>query len=894
MNPASRLKLQSLAKRLKLPQALFDEALDRLQSSPAATRLSHYEKAFVKFLNSEFEKLAGDVLSLGIEKQAIDLANRKYQINNARAEQLIHAQAEAAGISRISPAEAAVFAEQTIIDQVGEQTVLDDETHLKLHKIGRKWGLDTAEIDRLISRRLASNRKQHSRSREKVAVLMLILAIILGGLAGAYGMGLFAKKVPDTVDRHPEPSPETEATAKTVIPREALNELVALSQSDTQWKASVEKILSDDVLRRGQAYQELVRASCEIDSPHQQEFITVLSRLFFEEPDDDTALQIIDSIHDLLTPIPAGETMLRRDLENDYRANRLLGGLFFSRPKTDRADTSVRILALKECLASDIGIPLGDVESLDQYLPIAENAIATEQWNRIIQSSWSSPSNAALIFESLYRLTQSRLSQNSLDEYRDELLLSIMKSDRSRWREFRSQISGSIESADDIRLAEWMAIYASAADEALRDLLGDLILKRINVQPQPRGRKDIAEAIQKRATEYRNRVLNPMIDRSEWVDKHFSRIMNLDNSASILPDRIAQMALAVNVEFAFCSALENATHIDDSSFLEFDRLSAEPEPRLRELISLPIDRRGSKSTGPATATASDKRQKNVAMERLSDSGPDSSGFRILALKQLERVAPRFGRISYPEAEILADYFLAEHDLKELLEIESRIESFSHWPNLALAIADKLPQNKVAMDQALTVTRLLLGREFEINQDSDWQDKLRLDMLVAIAADIQNQIDQDPDNIKSNWIRLELYLTDLYRQRQAIALDQNVSRNDAASPFQATIDLLDGLAQRNPSQASSRGLQQATSLVRTSPLNEIEKAVFANQLLIQLLATELAGTGLAVDVELIVLTLRAEFQSTKLPGEHLYATEQALFKLMDLKRKSLVNALLKQN
>ena len=48
-------------------------------------------------------------------------------------------------------------------------------------------------------------------------------------------------------------------------------------------------------------------------------------------------------------------------------------------------------------------------------------------------------------------------------------------------------------------------------------------------------------------------------------DDENNNVRASDNPVSILPDRTAQMALAVNVEFAFCAVIENANHLDDSS-----------------------------------------------------------------------------------------------------------------------------------------------------------------------------------------------------------------------------------------------------------------------------------------------------------------------------------------
>ena len=90
LNTNSKIKLQSLADFMELPPEQLAGALDQLQQNWDETKnLTHYERAFVKFLNEQFSQLSSGVVSPKMEKVAIDLAKRKYEINGTRAEQLI-------------------------------------------------------------------------------------------------------------------------------------------------------------------------------------------------------------------------------------------------------------------------------------------------------------------------------------------------------------------------------------------------------------------------------------------------------------------------------------------------------------------------------------------------------------------------------------------------------------------------------------------------------------------------------------------------------------------------------------------------------------------------------------------------------------------------------------
>ena len=151
LNATSRIKLQALADHLQLPAKLFDEAIRRLQSSEALANLTRYEKSYLQFLQNEFERISGGVLSPSMEKKAIDHAKSKYQINGTRAEQLIQAQAEMDGIARISAADSYAFAEQYIVGRIGRAKTADDNLREELYEIAKKWAVSERQVDQIIA-----------------------------------------------------------------------------------------------------------------------------------------------------------------------------------------------------------------------------------------------------------------------------------------------------------------------------------------------------------------------------------------------------------------------------------------------------------------------------------------------------------------------------------------------------------------------------------------------------------------------------------------------------------------------------------------------------------------------------------------------------------------------
>lgn len=891
LNASCRVKLQALAGQLKLSKFIFEKALQQLQdSSDAEAHLNHYEKAFVRFLDNEFEKLHGGVLSPGMEKNAIDLANRKYLINNAKAEKFIQSRADEAGISRISPDEAILFAEQMIVDQVGVQSVVDEDMHLKLLKIGKKWGLEADDVEQIVLRQLKTNRRRTNRHPEKFAILMLLLAILLGVVWIAYAVGVFSSR-PDTAQKESDKAESTSTeTVSSWMSSGLRGNLKSLEELSPNLSGTTKRIEVGDNATRVVEYQQLVRSACQLSDDIAKKIRSALSQLFYEDPNEEAALSIISEITSIFNKFRENE---RRDSSKSiFRANQLFAQLYWSRPLLDNnVNQSDRWNSVEEAVCDGIGISIRQSNGLQEYLEISERALAIDLWNELARLATTSPGTASAKWDATVSATQDLLEPEPFAQYFDAVILSIIQTDVTRWRELRDPIVRSLQRCDEIKMADWTRIYLASNDDLFQELIGLTIVNRVNANPRSNRRVDITAAIASYSKQQRYLKFQPIIDRSDQIEQRYANLLTQDNSATLLPDRIAQMALAVNVEMAFIDVVESASLFEESAFLVFDRLIATPSPRLQELVSLPIDRRVKKSGATNSATASDVRRKDASLQRLSVLDADTTGLRILALKQLERVAHRFERISYEDAEILARYFFSPLSVQERLEVESRIESFSHWPNLAIAAADTLPQAELDFERAANMARLLTNQELSVLPSADWKQTLGMELIASTAADLSLQIDQDPNNINSNWNRLKLYLNDCYRQRQSILLNDDTDIDSYSTPSQATMKTVDRLIQI-AARPSNQSLQRANSLIRQSDLNEIEKAVVANQLLIQFLTNESTSNGLVDDSDSTNASLQKSLKKSTSLGEQLFETERTIYVLMAAKRKNCVHRLLR--
>ncbi len=554
------------------------------------------------------------------------------------------------------------------------------------------------------------------------------------------------------------------------------------------------------------------------------------------------------------------------------------------------SNSGIRKKMLADSIESITQVPIAELATFDDFVVTSERQIANEQWNRLFQTAWREPTQASVVLEPLIELTRSILPNDTLNGYRDDAVVAILRNDVSRWNVLQNQIRETIETTDASRLSEWISIFESSNDSECQVAIGGVLLPRLGTHAKSRRHEDIVEAISSFSLNSRNEAIRPIMERSKKINLLFAKSIDSlpSRNEPATPDQIAHVALLTNIEWAFCLAIENATHIDDESFSDVDRLIGLPTPRLRDLISLPIDRKIATGEKSSSAMASDKRRFENAIRRIGNQDATTNGLKMLAMKDLSQISHRFEDISYVDAQTIEAFLLSSVEREELLGIEQLIDSFSHWPNLALAIADQIPNSNTDIDQALTIARLLLHRDLELGRSNDWKMKLQQSILAAVSSDVTSQVQRDPDAANSNWNRLRIYLLDLYRERFVLSNPSEITPS-MTSPHQ----WIQQLTAQKTTGEDRKKLNRVIALNASFDSDEIEKSVFANQLLADVLTREMAGTEFDDSAEQVVESLIMKLNTPSFAGDKLHATELALLKILDLRRRSNVNRLLNQ-
>ena len=247
--------------------------------------------------------------------------------------------------------------------------------------------------------------------------------------------------------------------------------------------------------------------------------------------------------------------------------------------------------------------------------------------------------------------------------------------------------------------------------------------------------------------------------------------------------------------------------------------------------------------------------------------------------------------------------MAELDDAEVLNIQRVISSFSEWPTLGLAIADRISFSRIGIDKSLTIARLYFGCEFEIEVgETDWRAALQLQMLEGISEQIEVQMDRDPNNLKSDWVRLELYLSEIYRNRFELQFENANSSelSDAieagGKPSMILIAMLDFCVSQNRfSLAVENRMIRGKNLIKRGRFNELVKTIMAGQLVLELLALveRQAPMQESADFQDLLEETEAKLNRRGILADQLLEINLGLLRLSQLKRRAMIRNITQQ-
>ncbi len=914
VNTRSQLTLQSLAEQMQLPADLYQQAMTWLQQAEGAPlTLERYEKAFAEYLDAQLSELTVNILPVEVEEKVLAQAREKFQVSDVRALQILDHRSALFGISRVLIDEAEVYMKTVITEKLASRESIDETTRENLHKAAKSWGVPGETVDEIILECLQKNRAGSSSTGGFLRAVAMMLSGVAILFVVAWLLGWLSPAGPDpsgTLVRQPDLADSVTGLPAGVStfdptdpngsgwpdwwPDPACDQITELATSNQSLGEPIAQLASDDIVSRRDGHRILISMLVAGEFKKLDLLESVFCQLYFCEPDDLLAAEWAARLELVLRPPQSGEPANHEQVLASFRANRLLARLlYWTQDDPGRESTFAE---RKSLLSASVRLAPGlDPEALDYeaYLKQSARILAVDTWNHLVQTAWTNPARSALRVQPLFELTKNYLESPVLHQFLRRTIESTLAADESRFRDLQDAISESILAADDVEIQEWIRTWFASGDPGFRKFLGRLLVEKCDL---PGGPMDIERSLIQYRNEYQNRLLGPILARNLIAaDKANAIFASVGNThLEITPERIAAIVEASNAALAFVVSFESR----GNDFTGFDSMT--------DLLPADLGLTGFEGEFqelgdglPPGPTASDQRKKNDLLTKLQDSEPGEIK-RMTALEQLTRVIPRFDDLGFEDADRLAGYFLQEMGIEEWLNVEKLLTKYKHLPTLKLALATRLQESEISLDQALTISTMLVDDARFIAGHKAWQDELAAFFLSAATAQLRELVSERPGPDRMAWNRLEPFLNQAYRRRLVMFggsdAGSDVPGDRLAADLAALIarqivrgmtsDRISGDIVTGGIPASSGDVTRPIELAGLTSDNELVRTVQINQIIVSVLAEKLTSDfpDRKWEIQQIVSRFELDCRTRQLVGQRLYLVEFAILKLLDLHRE----------
>ena len=839
LNAASHQKLRTLATHLKMPEDEFLEAMEKLQREEQfPSGLNRYEKEFVTFLRSELLNLKSGIMTVAMEERAVDLATRKYQILESRAQQLIHDQAEKMEIGRISKSEAERYVEELITSRIGDATRIEDESRARFYQIGAKWGAGPNEVDAIILETLGENRRLEKAEDSRgvgLAVSFLFLLIIgIGAYVTIYARGLMddGPAIVEETSEAPEDSEvalPVEVEQPTVIPEwwleAGLNNLTnVLVERQPEHQTMVNELLNEDIETQKAGLQKLVSLAQGSNGESGRDGMEALCQFYYYAPErqvvGDVVTRLAEDVHLPHSRLPANKDKFQAN----YGANRLLARLNHFSSQQDEPRIVYRREAIAKVITNEFGTRnLGDGQMA--YLEMTDRVIAINQWNHLIQTSWSSPGRTATMIAPLYNLTRTRLRPEELQRLHGRTVMAVLEADQEFWWDLKPEIENAVKNSSSVAINTWINHHQTITEVNYAVWLGKTLARNCEINPDGKSREAITAELE--AVRYRinRKRFSELISRNEQLES-LNREMIVDyRRTQFTPQKVAELAHLTNLNMLLAPE-------DQASFRysEFDKMLTGGAPDLAGMTFNLFSKRESNQSDRGTATQSDYRTFKEVFEKLEQLDADRSSARVSALRQLAEIAVRFEDIPYKEATLLAEYYLAEHSDRETVGAERFIEQFAGWPGFALAVADQVESSEANLDQAVTLAQFFGEGSFQIEDPVEWKEEVAT-FVFQSAVKRSQSMTQKVSRESQEWKFLREHIVRLYQERLNHFGDRTAFEDNPSALVEKMILRLNSESQ----QKVAYPVERAVELVKRQSQSELEELVGLNKIFVKLLS-----------------------------------------------------------
>ncbi len=885
LSKASREKLHSLAIRLELTEDEFRQAIEQLQDSAELPQsLDRWERAFVGFLNREIFAFRGGVLPISFENRAIDLAAQKYQISEMRAHQLLQKVATDQGVSRIAEEDAERFGRRLILESLGSRSAIETEQREEFYRLGDRWGLSRDLVQQLVEQALIDNSKSVDWPLRSGRLLVggVGLFVVLGGClvwASAWWQGGVERPSRNDLD---QPRVSQAVPPKVQWWNDELEEAFN-SITHQSFPTAGENLTAVDPAHRLVDLKRLIELTQNeplgdrFPGGDQIRLNQLVALIYFYDPNQSVSDAVLQSIQISLSAIsaPSVTQISQRQIDSALWAVEQLEALV----GVDRAGGAVRFSERAERLSDQVKQLVGTLpveSSSSEFFREARRRLASDLWDQVTARISRSGEQSADVIPFLKDRTERVLGPEKLGTLELRAVLAVLNHDQGQWEMIRDSIASVIQVSSLDQTVEWIDRLPSIRDSELFDYLAVELMRRCEIQSASLERTDVRNSLVQYRNAFRQKQYAVVIDydhRCDVVARQIVAAVDANRDAS--PRVIAETVYAVNLSLAFIAELDQ-----QPEFSLLNELLLKGLPQLNEIQSV---REGARSgeVMQGLASPAENRMRERLIERLTTADGERLAARTTALESLGKLAGKFPDLPYPDALRLADYLLEGKDLQETLVVERILPQLSIWPNLHLALADRVRQSRGNSDDVMELYQLLTRGQEAIVTEPQWREVVSIRLVEFALSVLQSRDYLGTDKTGLDWQRLQIYYDRAMTTRTKLV---NQMLTPKAWDYCQYSEAVTRWSRQRVNLEKQLWFDNA-SVMATDASGMVERVV-TNQLLIELLGLEIEDVGSAMtdQRDSIFEVYRQRMREDISLGDRLLLTEYCLLQMVSLVRQ----------
>ncbi len=741
LNTRSRVKIQSIGKKMNLPAAVIDQAMQLLHGLPPVqgNEDSPYELSFTKVMQEKISGIPGGILTTRIEDKAVSIGQRKYELSEVQARKIIRRVAEEVGVPRVTLNEAERHIEQEIADMIGEQTYLVGDVKKRLVKNGRRLGVSEDQIQAMIRRHLQFNFQQVKNEQKLTDRLWIIAGCIVAGTAVAlfvfYQIHQARQEEQSTREdsSHPASKLATPGTTEDFVqsPEWWTDSLkVLLQKTRLKVKGFVtlhERMKSKDAGQRRKAYRDLFSLDeGQVNPAAIQGRLTQVMPLIYQlEPDIDAALGILDGVQACCV-FPAGKIPLSPHFfVKAFWAVEVLNDSLEGGTLTDQKLDALQE-RVKEISGRTFDLYLSQMPRFEKV----QRALSGKYLEELIDIGPSFPETSPALYGKLEELIRGQLNDDQLQEYRYRFLVAFLRFEPGRWDQAAALLEAAIDEATVSQLSFFIDLMDSSDVQALQFFLQEHLENRAGFGGEFSTVDESVERLRNYfdlSAESDLPVVTAHGPRIGQLIKEFT-LRCLAQDENIGKPQLAQL-------WAEATYLTTLIAIADSADPELiDRMLLAGFPDLNsadyfsalvgvENFSAGTDELNNGRPEPGSSEDRFQRQKlHSVLTQLKQFRILTPEKRLACLAVVRNVSPLVNRLNVEDATILARYLISRKSSQERSAVLETVPNLQHLPRLLIALADLLLVDSFPQSTTLDVVSLLLNEDV-VMQGENWQIEL---------------------------------------------------------------------------------------------------------------------------------------------------------------------------